>query len=73
MANSTAEILPRTKSGSEVVSKDEQLLCEQFERWLKNTLEPFDDWEYNGAEFIVYKSGVEPEIYEPALVRALTA
>lgn len=53
------------------LSDDETALHEQFEKWLKMTAEPFDEWRFDGENYVVFVAGREPEIYEPALVREL--
>lgn len=50
---------------------EDELLMERFDLWLKKTTEPFDEWKFDGENFIVYAEGKEPEIYESALVREL--
>lgn len=52
-------------------SAEDALLHEAFGRWLKTTGETFDDWEFDGENYVVRVAGGEPEIYEPALVREL--
>ena len=56
---------------AETIDAEEAELHRKFERWLKLTGEPFDDWEYDGENYLVYAAGREAEIYEPALVREL--
>ena len=56
-----------------VLTEEETVLHERFERWLKNTGEAFQTLEYDGENYVVYVAGSEPEIYEPALVRELIA
>ena len=53
------------------LTDEETALKAQFERWLLTTAEPFDEWIFDGENFVVYAAGREPEIYEPALVRVL--
>lgn len=52
-------------------SAEDALLHEAFGSWLKTTGEPFEDWEFDGENYVVHVAGGEPEIYEPALVREL--
>ena len=56
---------------STTISNEDTALSEKFERWLKTTCEPFDDWTFDGENYVVYAAGKDPEIYEPALVREL--
>lgn len=50
---------------------EDALLHEAFGSWLKTTGETFDEWEFDGENYVVHVAGGEPEIYEPALVREL--
>lgn len=52
-------------------SAEDALLHEAFGSWLKTTGEAFEDWEFDGENYVVHVAGGEPEIYEPALVREL--